>query len=226
MSRATPRVVGLVCEGPSDHTVLEPMIRAIWPAVRQVLPLQPTLDHTGHADGASGWTGVRSWCLEHAGRLETVVRSPIGPQLDLLLVVVDADIVDEAESTDSPSPDADHAPSRVCGQVKSWLAASQVRLPAEVVIAVPAAAMESWVIAALYPSQRGPEGIPDPTAFLVHKGELRWDPRRTRKASKPPGTYRRFAAEVVKNMKRVRNRCPEAERAIAKIENVRDRTAR
>ena len=224
MSRPARRTAGLVCEGPSDFGLFEAVVRRLWPAVSRVLLLQPQVDAlTGHAQGSAGWTGVKAWCREYAGKLDLVIDPGIGPPLDLLVIALDADIATEALAAEPrPASNSTHLPTRLRAQIQAWLgAANNAVLPAAVVVSAPTMAVEAWVIAALFPSQRAPEQLPSPAKFLVGNRLLAMDPRRPGKVKKPPETYRRFAAALADKLDHVRKRCPEAEQISKAIEQRR-----
>lgn len=216
--------MGLVCEGPSDFGLFEAVVRKLWPAVSRVLPLQPLVDElTGHAQGATGWTGVKAWCQEYAGKLDLVIDPGIGPPLDLLVIAIDADIATEALAEEPRlASSSTHLPTRLRAQIKAWLdITNDVALPPAVVVSAPTMAIEAWVVAAMFPSQRAPEQLHSPAKFLVAKRLLAMDSRRPGKVQKPPQTYRRFAAQLAAEFDRVRKRCPEARQTAEDIERRR-----
>ena len=93
-------------------------------------------------------------------------------------------------------------------------------------ISTPTLAIETWVIAALYPSQRAPEQLAEPARFLVGKRRLSMDRTRPNKVKKAPETYRAFAVALGDRLGSVRKRCPEAERTCTAIEGRRRARAR
>ena len=228
MSRQRPRTVGLVCEGGSDVALFAAFVRALWPAVGRVLPLQPQLDAlTGHAVGTAGWTGLRAWCKENAGKLDLVLDPGIGDPLDLLVIALDADIAREALAVEAtPTPASTHLPTQLRAQIADWLGVGADGLPAEVVVSTPTMAVEAWVIAALFRSQRAPEANAEPAKFLVQRRKLAMDPARPHKVRKPPESYRAFAAALAAQLTHVRKRCPEAERTAHAIEELRRAASR
>jgi hypothetical protein len=204
--------------------LFEAVVRRLWPAVSRVLPLQPQVDAlTGHALGATGWTGVKAWCRQNTGKLDLVIDPGIGSPLDLLVIALDADIATEALAAEPhPASRSTHLPTRLRAQIQAWLGVkNDGALPGAVVVSAPTMAIEAWVVAALFPNQRAPEQLTSPAKFLVEKRQLAMDPRRPGKVKKPPEVYRRFAVELADNFDRVRRRCPEAAHTAKDIEELR-----
>lgn len=215
------KTAGLVCEGASDVPIFSQMIVRLWPSVGTILTLMPEVDEIGRTKlgGRAGWSEVKQWCESNAGSLEDVIDPGIGPRIDLLVVAVDLDIAIQAGIEDPPSNLSAYDANRLCRKVKGWLQSTpKAKLPREVVIAIPCMAIETWVIAALFPKLKTPEAIPDPASYLVQRGKLAAG--RNGKAIKPPAQYRVFASSVVSRLKQVRARCDEAERFCRKIEIV------
>src|SRR5438874_144139 len=91
-------VVATVVEGPSDRLVIEEIVSYLFPGEHTFLRLQPIVSapETGR-----GWKGVRAWCRETWQRpgssLARLLSGETGQPIDLLVVHLDADIVDEAD---------------------------------------------------------------------------------------------------------------------------------
>ena len=224
MSR--PRVAGIVCEGQTDVPVLEAMLAKLWPGIEDVRVLQPQLDSLGKlGQGArAGWSEVRAWCTQNAESLDELLDPDVGDPLDLLLIVVDLDIAIEAGIVNAPKEIGSYETRRLCDTIKSWLRVSgHAKLPAEVVIVIPAMSIEAWIVAALFPKERSPEAIADPASMLVERKKLLASPRNG-KPWKQLARYRQdFGGRVGSRLKAIRSVCPEAERACRKIEQRRDR---
>lgn len=216
-------VAGIVCEGPSDIPVLREIILTIWPEIDDVRVLQPEVDEIGRmrAGATAGWCGVRSWCEQHAGRLSEVTDPDVGERFDLLVVALDVDIAIDAGIANPPASVGAYATKRLCDVVKGWLRTNaRSALPPELVIAIPAMAIEAWVIAALFPRDNGPERARNPAEALVRKGKLRRSPR-DGKPWKAARSYEDFARRVAGRLSAVRRGCSEAERMCRKIETLR-----
>ena len=56
--------IGIVCEGPTDFTILQSVINAITGESNYILPLQPEPDLLGRY--GNGWKGVLKWCTDNA----------------------------------------------------------------------------------------------------------------------------------------------------------------
>lgn len=215
-------ISGVVCEGQSDFAILSEVIYKLWPETEEVLLLQPILDRLGHAQGASGASGVLAWCARNAGVLDSVIDPGVGPRLDLLVIALDADAAIDARIEDPPRNPSAYDASRLCAKIRGWLGA----LPPQVVIAIPAMAIETWVIGARFQSPANPENIAKPAHHLVAKKLLALDtrPKRQHKVVKLPGKYRTFAAEIAARWSRVAKRCGEAKRFERKVLQARQRS--
>ena len=208
-------VVGIVCEGPTDIYIARAFVERIWPKGTRVLPIQPELDGQDNPLGKKGgWTAVKQWC--EATDVAEILDPIIGDSLDALIVVVDVDIAVQAGIVDPPSTVNQYATKRLCDVTKRWLDAKAAAMK-RVVIGIPAMATEAWVVAALYPTERSPEAIADPAAYLADKGKLRR--KEDGKPSKFPPAYRdEFAPIVKRKHASVRKKCAEAQRFAEKLE--------
>jgi hypothetical protein len=168
--------VFVVCEGPTDLTVLMAVVAAIDPDRAPPVMIQPETSrgfgHSGPHGG--GWKGVKGWCetARDAGGLAAV---GLLQGDDVLVVHVDADIAVDAEvSCARPCP-----PARdTCDALRATILCEWLGLatPApRLVLFVPSKATEAWVLAALYPHEL-PQELPheciaDPARRLVGKPE-------------------------------------------------------
>jgi hypothetical protein len=213
-------IAGVVCEGHSDFAILSEVLYKLWPEIDRILLLQPILDSVGHAQGASGASGVKTWCTQHTGDLDREIDPEVGPRLDLLVIALDADAAIEAGIDDPPKNPSAYDASRLCAKIRGWLGA----LPTQIVIVIPAMAIEAWVIAARYPQPANPESVDRPAHYLVTKKLLSFDtrPKRKHKVVKPPPKYRAFAVEVASRWSRVTKRCGEAKRFERKILRIKE----
>ncbi len=219
-----PRTAALVCEGQTDVPIFRALIQELWPSVEQVLPLQPELDETGRAKGRAGWSEVRAWCEQHADDLGDVLNPAIADPIDLLLIAIDVDIAIEAGIADPPRQVGTYESSRLRETMRSWLRTKgRRRVPEVVVVSTPVMAIEAWVIAALFPKRTSPEAIGNPAGELVRRKRLKASPTNG-KPWKELYLYRQFASNVATSLKRVRRKCPEAERTCNEVERLRDRT--
>lgn len=219
---AQSKVAALVCEGPSDIPVLTAIIQKLWPAVDVVLTLHPEIDQLGKAkkNAKTGWSEVRAWCIANAGQLEFVMNPDIGDPIDLLVIALDVDIAIQAKIENPPANIKAYDASRLVREVKKWLGSPKQRLPREIVIAIPAMAIETWVVAALHPKEKHPEHIFEPAAYLVKKGHL--DTGTNGKPLKPVSKYTDFAIHVSARLKQVRERCSRTAIFCVDVLRVRD----
>jgi hypothetical protein len=219
-------VAAIVCEGPTDIPILEEIIRARWPEVTQIKRLHPEVDELGKPKpGASmGWSEVKRWCESNAGSIDDVLTPLAGDAIDLLVIAMDVDIAIAAGIADPPKAVGAYETPRLCATVKGWLLPDKrKKLRKEIVIGLPAMAIEAWIIAALFPRQPRPEAIMSPAEYLASKKRLRWR-KADGKPSKYLPAYIAFAEQVADRLHKVRKVCPEADRLCGKIERRRKET--
>jgi hypothetical protein len=215
------RVAALVCEGQTDIPILRAIIMDTWPEIDEVRCLQPEVDEMDRARTPAGWTQVKQWCEKHAGALDEVLSPDLGDPIDLLLVVLDVDIAVEAGIANPPHSVGVYETNRLRQTVAGWLTTdARPRLPDAVVISTPVRAVETWIIAALFPKESSAETIQDPAAFLVNRKRLRRS-QRDGKPWKELHLYRGFASTIAKKTKQIRRKCVEANRTMVAIEQQR-----
>lgn len=83
------KVIGIVGEGPTDYMVIKEVIDHITGEANEYRRLQPEPDMAGRF--GNGWKGVWKWCETNSGVLDKVLHEVI-PQLDLLVIQMDADV--------------------------------------------------------------------------------------------------------------------------------------
>jgi hypothetical protein len=143
----------LVCEGPTDQAILESVLSAHLNSTDfKITRLQPDESRYGGDAGphGGGWKGVRSWCqsVQAAGGLEAI--GALRPDIDLLMIHVDADIVFEPEHDVNyrcPPPENNILAAEAI--VMTWLGLPC--LPNNVLIWVPGMATEAWLLRAIFP---------------------------------------------------------------------------
>lgn len=155
--------VRLVCEGSTDHVVLEAVLLAHLnsPDFR-VSRIQPdeSLYWGDAGPHGGGWKGVRGWCqsVRDAGGIQAV--GALSKDVDLLVIHVDADILLDPEhdaSNACPPPDANILAAEAI--VMQWLGLNH--LPEKVLIWVPSMATEAWLLRAAFP------GVPESLSCLT-----------------------------------------------------------
>jgi hypothetical protein len=217
------RIAALVCEGQTDVPILRSVIQALWPEIEEVRSLQPQLDEMGRARGPAGWSQVKSWCEQNAKNLDEGLDPDVGDPMDLLLIAIDVDIAVAAGIANPPSRVGLYETTRLRNTVRRWLRpdGGTGRVPTAIVVTTPVMAIEAWIVAAIFPRARSPEGILDGAQFLVDKSKLRSSDS-DGKPWKELHKYRDFAGRVARSLGRVRKACFEAERACSAIEQRRD----
>jgi len=214
-------VAAVVCEGKTDYPILRGMIEKLWPEVDEVLCLQPELDETERASNAAGWSEVRRWCTDHAGALDEVLVPDIGPMISLLLIAIDLDIAVEAGIADPPTAVGSYESKRLRAVMRAWCRTpSKKNIPREVLFSTPVVAIETWIVAALFPRRNGLEKIQRPADELMVRKKLRKSPR-DNKPWKEIHRYQEFVKNVSASLSRVRKRCAEADRTCREIEQLR-----
>ena len=151
--------IATVVEGPTDRLVLEAILNRLFPGEHRYFRLQPsaTFGETG-----TGWKGVRRWCREvwlRGSDISQLLSADVGAALDLLVIHVDADMVEEpdllegdavsAASIPVPCPPVTATIEQLHQVILQWLRLEM--LPSRVVLAIPAQDTENWTFAALFP---------------------------------------------------------------------------
>jgi hypothetical protein len=205
-------VVGFVCEGSTDIVVARAVVESVLGEVER-LHLQPQIDELDRQvpGQRSGWSEVKAWC-ERVTDLDDVMKPLVGDSLDLLVIAIDLDIAVHAGLVKAPANLSAYDAKALCDIVKSWLPSP---LPQHVIIAIPVAAMEAWVVAALFPKRKGsPQNEQNPAAILVQKKKIEMG---TNGPWKRASEYRIFAKHVITQLRHVRGACSEADRFVTKL---------
>jgi hypothetical protein len=179
MSESLPMTIGLVTEGPTDHTVLEEVLASqAWDGEEfRFLPIQPESSDAfgGFGHHGSGWKGVRRWCQEAyamPGGLSGYLSGAYGGPVDVLVIHVDADIAGDHEiGVEQPCPPASATTDEIRKVVLGWL--DSPAMPPKLVLAIPSKSIEAWVLAALAAKHNkavaGIECIANPALRLARK---------------------------------------------------------
>ena len=83
------KAIGIVGEGPTDYMVIKEVIDHITGEANEYRRLQPEPDMAGRF--GKGWKGVWKWCETNSSVLDKVLHE-VTPQLDLLVIQMDADV--------------------------------------------------------------------------------------------------------------------------------------
>jgi hypothetical protein len=151
-------LIGTVVEGPTDRLLLKTILDELCPDQPRYLDLQP--GDVGHTFGerGTGWRGVQRFCADIWQQLSDDLPSFLADYgLDLLIIHLDADVVNEAdlELDLVACPPIAPAVEQLQMVVAGWLnLASNMAWPARVIFAVPAQDSESWLFAALFPDDQ------------------------------------------------------------------------
>lgn len=209
---------GIVAEGRTDYLAIDAVLRDIDPRVETKL-LQP--DDTTTWFG-NGWAGVQTWCQEYEGeKLRTFLRGA-RPELDGLVIHLDASMAWAVERK-RPCPPATDTVNELRRELADWLGR---RAPEPwLVPAIPSQLTETWLLAAQRPRYEPPKGedlecVPWDKIFgeLVRRKLLRWkggrtkEGRKKRQLNKAVAAYRPLINEMVLRWTDVRSGCREAGR--------------
>jgi len=170
--------VGLVCEGPTDETVVKAIIETILPTSMFSVTLQQPEFSAAFGDyrgeHGTGWRGVLQWCKASKRDFGELVDNPLFMNFDVLIIHLDADVAEEHDiELAQPCPLA----SATTDRLRIFLAelAGVATPTGNVVFCTPSKATEAWLLAALYPSEnyRGQdiECLSDPASRLAGKPE-------------------------------------------------------
>lgn len=226
--------IALVTEGFTDVEVLRAAFAALLPERRlAITTFQPEGSAVfGTTAGAlgEGWGGVYRWCRQIVEIDGSLSHASLFEQHDLLIIQIDADVADQRYQqahildpnlTDLPCAEPCPPPSAATDALRrvvlGWM--NEPRLPARCVFCTPSKAMETWVIAALFPENRMVKRA-DWECRADPEAQLRAQPKSKRAAGKKKGAvlrksvadYRGRRDDIAAAWPRVRQRLTEAER--------------
>lgn len=199
--------VGIVAEGPSDCLALEEIMRAVHPQI-DFLRLRP--DMTLVSGSPHGWRGVKAWCQQEGGRLETLLTGVPGLPIHLLVIHVDCSMAHNAGVLHPCPPARTTADALREVVVQDWL--NQASLPEFVALVTPSRTTDAWVVAALNPPYSGKEPLECDNGAereLVRRRLLRL---RDGEVKKPDAKYRPLVDAMIKDLAHVCEICTEASR--------------
>jgi hypothetical protein len=219
--------IGTVVEGPTDRVILESILSRLIPGRHRFFPLQPmdTFGETG-----TGWKGVRRWCRDtwrrEPGGLEKFLSGSAGPEIDLLVIQMDADVAKETDLFDDdepapfavrkPCPPVEDSADGLRRLIEGWLTSDP--LPLKVILTITAQDIEHWIFAALFPGEaccgRKDYECPKPErnspAYLLSlKKYGKWTTRKSGTIKKQVVRYRKCAGMISNNITHVENICTQ-----------------
>ena len=203
------RNIGIVCEGPTDYTILKEVIDHITGESNDYVQLQPEADLTG-AYG-NGWKGVWKWCRDNAACKEKLMRA-VEPSLDLLIIQMDGDVSRKekiAHCLCNVLPCAEHKTS-VNAYIRhlEQLIIEELQDMSDTCIVIPCDSTESWIVAA-YDGLEDAEEKDDPWKNIIAKKKMYHEIRITGK-QKRINVFKEFAIVVIKNWETVTKLCVSA----------------
>ena len=220
--------VALVAEGDTDVVVIKAALRALLqaPFTLNVLPPEPT-----RAGFGGGWSGVFKWCREVAREgVASLDKNPTFAAFDLVVIHVDADVaegkyaqcgsaVEEDAKTlpplpcSQPCPPAEAGANEIRSRIQAWLGTTS--LGPKAILCVPSKSSEAWLSAAVlddnHPLLRNLE------CNLNLAAQLAALPLATRIKKTKKG-FQAHEQALVSGWARVRQRCTQAERFSADVE--------
>jgi hypothetical protein len=207
------------------------MIQYLYPGDHRYFDLQPASASESFGEIGNGWKGVRRWCreiwLRPGSSLERILSQDTGAPLDILIIQVDADIVQNHDLQEGnsiyqsevaqPCPPIGATITRLKSVIKQWLNISD-RDPVarQVIFAIPSQDMENWIFAALHPNdplcqfssyeciKSGRWRNEHPGYLLTLKRYGKWLNRRST-IKKPVPPYKALIAEIEKTSERWEN---------------------
>lgn len=204
--------VGIVAEGKSEWFVLEELMRALHPDI-DFQRIRPDISATG---SPYGWRGVKAWCQEFGGRLETFMMGVQGKKLDLLVIHADCSMAHNEGAARPCPPASDTADALREVVIKQWLGLAAQ--PPFVLVTHPSKSTDAWVVASLEPPYRKLAGIECDDAVeneLVARHLLR---KKDGEVKKPEGRYRPLAEAAARRMTEVCRHCTLASRFVAEFQ--------
>lgn len=223
--------IGIVCEGPTDFTILQSVINAITGESNYILPLQPEPDLLGRY--GNGWKGVLKWCTDNAANKEHLMND-IQPALDLLVIQMDGDVSRKEKPAhcccsssicsarghlDPVFCDTTKCPVILpCGShngpitgymehLKELISSRLINID-NTCIVIPCDSIEAWIVAA-YDGLNDVEFVSDPWEHIIAQGATYHGIRISGK-KKRCRIFEEFATVVSQNWQQVTQLCQSA----------------
>jgi hypothetical protein len=231
------RVIGIVCEGPTDSVVIKRIVDTVTQDENEFLRLQPEESLAGQF--GNGWKGVWKWCENHGHILNDYMRKAT-PQIDCLIVQMDGDVsrnekevhcacrASNCEQVGTVHPlsctickdgkcpitlpcedhGADGYAPHLSGLIKAWLCISAESLP--VIITIPCDSIDTWVAVSYGDLTSMCELHTDPWHSIVARSAY-YHSIRIQGGKKRVPVYEVFADNICKEWVAVKERCRQAQ---------------
>ena len=228
--------IGIVCEGPTDYTILKEVVDRITGESNDYVQLQPEADLTG-AYG-NGWKGVWKWCRDNADQKDKLMKE-VEPSLDFLIIQMDGDVSRKEAVTHClcktteceykgqyhpmecdgkkeiremcpivlPCADHEMSVNAYISHVEKLIGAELKNL-SDTCIVIPCDSTESWIVAA-YDEVEYAEEVEDPWKNIIAKKKAYHEIRIPGK-QKRIKTFKEFAQVVGRNWEKVTELCVSA----------------
>jgi hypothetical protein len=211
-----------VCEGPSDFSVIEAALTEILNDADFLLErVQPPESLYGGDCGpfGGGWRGIRAWCQSMRETWGSVGASRSANKCDLLIIHLDGETADEDEINCARAcPPAHDTVIELEKVLLQWM--GDASLPDWILFCIPSKDTDAWVLIALYPdddwSISDIECRYEPAQRLLNKPE-KLVRRRENRLQKIAPRYRAVQDRISNAWPRVKERCGEAEKFLAKL---------
>jgi hypothetical protein len=205
----------VVAEGITDFIVIEAVLGQICGRDVLVNMIVPEVPFGQAIPPEGSWTRVRTWCQEYMSDLGGLgKRMAVLPlrSVTALVIHVDADIAAHGElHCEKLCPPACATVDALRAVVLGWAGEKQV--PDRVVVCIPSKAIEAWVLAALYPTDKvvgpGLECRKHPEASLKQKPEKLVSGKENHKDVE---AYRREALRIATQWHLAHGPCPHAKK--------------
>jgi hypothetical protein len=214
------KTIYFVTEGTTDQIVLEGLVGS-WMGQEDFVarhiqpPASDFLEDREHVL-SNGWKGVLAWC-QGKNRIGPTSRDEVLRRADCLIVHLDADVARDPEFKSNPFA-GKCPPARSCSDWVRQHLLEQVTTQAveNLVLCVPAQALEAWLVSALHPNVADDyqpiECRDQPESLLVQRPPYRLVRTKGASFKKETGNYRKALPTIVARWPNAVERCPEAAR--------------
>lgn len=231
------RVIGIVCEGPTDYEVLSRIVDLVTGDDNEYRRLQPEESLAG--EFGNGWKGVWKWCESYGPFLYNYMTKAT-PQLDCIIVHMDGDVSRKEKEVHcvcsiGSCGQAGHVHPLTCTICKSgkcpvalpcashettgdalhlhdlivsWLCKSENKLP--IIITVPCDSIDTWVAVSYGDITENCERYPDPWRSIITRSAS-YHSIRVRGHKKHVQVYQVLSDNICENWDTVKKFCMQAQ---------------
>ena len=230
------RVVGIVCEGPTDYEVISCVVDTVTKERNEYLYLQPEESLMGQF--GNGWKGVWKWCESHSSIIHDYMNK-VTPHIDCLIIHMDGDVSRKekevhcmctstiCENAGKLHPlhctickegncpvvlpcnnhDSGNYASHLRHLIKSWLCITD--LPQKIILTIPCDSIDTWIVVSYEDLIENCELYKDPwNAIIAHSAN--YHSIRIPGGKKRVYVYKQLVEKLVENWKHVASCCLQA----------------